>query len=538
MRFMAELELAYLRRGEAIALDRDEIVLGRSSESDLVLNHRGVSRRHAKIVRRGDDCYVVDLGSRNGTQVNGKTVTEAPIHSGDRITLGETVDLEVREYAAATLVDFEFKGEDPADVQLPPEGAIYRPAEDLEKLLRLSHEQGGSTPPIDQIESRNRILRILGQVGKALISTQGLDEMLEKVMDLVFEHIPAERGVLGLYEGERIVPRVVRSRAGAEGGGIRVPQAITQRVLEKKVSILTTDALADDRFGSSESIVLQSVRSAMCVPLWDEDRVIGTIYVDEDMRAGIFSPGDLDLLAALGNYSTVAIERARLTAKIQEEQLARSKLERYHSPGVVEMIIKGADSENTLSMQNKDVSVSFTDMVGFTTLSEVLEPAELGRLLNEFFTEMSDCIFAFGGTLDKYIGDCIMAVFGAPLDMPDHALRSVRAALAMHGALKKLQLKTKDIRIDIRTAINSGPVVAGDLGSPKRKDYSVLGDTVNVASRLESAVAKPGQIVIGESTYRAVRDYFEVEHLGAHSLKGKKRKMNAYQVIGEKPGAF
>jgi adenylate cyclase len=540
---MAKLQISYKDSDEEILykLDKDEVTLGRSPKADLVLQDYGVSRLHAKLVRDEQGYNLVDLDSRNGTKLNSVEVKNARINKGDVITLGNfTLEIQDAEQPETEMVDLE-TGD---DREISPEsGTIIRSALELEKLLQAAEVlEDAPAPPVEDIEKSNKILRILTSVAKALISAEKLDDTLERVMDLVFDHIPAERGVLAIKnDQDKLTSRVVRYRKKkGEDEKITIPRAITNKVLSDKVSILTMDAMQDDRFDNSQSIFMLGIRSAMCVPLWEHERVIGIIYVDEDVQAGTFNTNDLDLLAALGNYAAVAIERARLTEKIQEEQAARAKLSRYHSPGVVEMIIRGEGSQDSLDMQKKEVSVSFTDLVGFTTLSEGLEPAELGHVLNEFFTEMTECIFKYEGTLDKYIGDCIMAVFGAPIDMPDHAIRCVRAGLEMHKVLAKLNEKRADLGVgfNVRTAINSGQVVAGDIGSPKRKDYSVLGDTVNVSSRLESSVAQPGQVVIGEATYVAVKDYFEVRELGAFSLKGKSIQMNAYEVLGEKPGVF
>ena len=184
-------------------------------------------------------------------------------------------------------------------------------------------------------------------------------------------------------------------------------------------------------------------------------------------------------------------------------------------------------------MQERQVSVSFTDVVGFTAMSEGMHPRQVGEAINGLFTALTECVFEFEGTLDKYIGDCIMAVFGAPIAQPDHARRCVAAAVHMHRMLDELNRDPARPKLDLRTGINSGTAMAGDIGSPKRKDYSVLGDAVNLAARLESQVAKPGQIVIGEATYEQVREYFECEYLGHVSLKGKKQEVAAYRVIGD-----
>ena len=176
----------------------------------------------------------------------------------------------------------------------------------------------------------------------------------------------------------------------------------------------------------------------------------------------------------------------------------------------------------------------FTDIIGFTTLSELKEPLQVSELLNEYFTVMTDEVFRREGTLDKYVGDSIMAVFGAPIAQEDHAERAIETALAMLERLAELNSgRTEDERFSIRVGINSGPVIAGDIGSPRRMEYTVLGDTVNVASRLESSVSKPGQVVVGENTYLMTRDRFRWNYLGSVSLKGLSSKYEIYEPLGK-----
>jgi adenylate cyclase len=148
-------------------------------------------------------------------------------------------------------------------------------------------------------------------------------------------------------------------------------------------------------------------------------------------------------------------------------------------------------------------------------------------------------VFKYDGTLDKYIGDAIMAVFGAPLDMPDHAERAIRCALEMRERLEEFNSERKEQGpiLQIRIGINSGNAVAGEIGSINKKEYTVLGDTVNTASRLESSVAKPGLIVIGENTYEATKDIAIVRSLGKATLKGKSKEVAVYAVDGIKGGA-
>ncbi|RLE28035.1 MAG: hypothetical protein DRJ65_00850 [Acidobacteria bacterium] len=271
----------------------------------------------------------------------------------------------------------------------------------------------------------------------------------------------------------------------------------------------------------------------MCTPLWHRERVIGVIYVDSPLHVGSFSATDLDLLTALGNYAAVAIERAQLNERIRAEQAVRDRLVRYHSPAVIEAVLARPEREEPV-VTLRETSILFADIVGFTARCEASPPEEIAAFLNQFFSLAADAVFEFGGTLDKFIGDAVMAFWGAPLPQDDHAERAVRSALLLMEGLQGWNTKREaagDDPVSVRVAIHSGPVVVGDIGSATRVDYTVLGNTVNVAARLEGSVAKPGQIVIGETTQAAVAHVFETEHLGDVPLKGLSRKIAVYLVI-------
>ena len=153
-------------------------------------------------------------------------------------------------------------------------------------------------------------------------------------------------------------------------------------------------------------------------------------------------------------------------------------------------------------------------------------------MLNDFFGRMSEVIFEHDGTLDKFIGDAILAVFGAPFEQPDHATKAVAASLAMKRELIKANMEHPDRPLRMRIAINSGRALTGDIGSPKRREFTVLGDVVNTASRLESTVAKPDQIVISEYTLEKIGNAFQVQPLGGVKLRGRDTELNVFEVVG------
>jgi adenylate cyclase len=517
-----------------------EVVIGRSPDCQVVLKDFGISRNHAKVVVADEGVRIVDLKSKNGTQVNGVPVVEAPLKDGDRILLGK-FQISFGKTLEGKVVLDEAK---PLSEEA---GTIIRSVGELSRLLAPAEVAGLSAaaeakkaPDVQEIEKSNRILKVLTRVAETLIAVRPVEEVLEQVIDIVFDHVPADRGFLMLTDEVtgKLVPMVIKHRnpgTSADQSKITISKTIADRVQKDRVSILTSDAQVDPRFGSGDSIRFHGIRSAMCAPLWNKDQVIGIIHVDSPMLTNCFNLNDLDLLTALANYAAVAVERARLNQKIVAEEKKRERLGRFLSPQVTNRILATSDSQGMgLGVPEvRDVSVLFADIVGFTTMSEKMSPAAVSLLLNEYLSRMTDIIFKYEGTLDKYIGDSIMAVFGAPLDMPDHAARSIKTALEMRDRLEEFNAERKEgPLLKIRIGINSGKAVAGEIGSINKKEYTVLGDTVNTASRLESSVAKPMMVVIGDNTYQAVKDQFDCRSLGNALLKGKEKEVAVFEVMG------
>ena len=502
---------------------RGTLTFGRSSDNDVILRDFSVSRYHARIEVEDGAVRVTDLESTNGVKINETMVASGPLAAGDRLTIGS----------------FTLLLEDSADTESGLSSATYlRPLSEFNEDYGL--EGRSATVSSADIGGRERVFEVLAQVGKTLIEVGDLEPVLKQVMDVVFEQLLVDRGFIVLLDGDGD-PQLesFRTRESTDGEPeVPISRTILDMVTQQKVAILTHDAQADQRFESGRSIRIHQIRSAMCAPLWLRERVIGVIYVDSPLHVGSFSAADLDLLTALSNYAAVAIERARLNERIQAERAARDRLERYHSPAVIEAVLGGAEQEEP-SVTLRETSIMFADIVGFTARCESLPPEEVAAFLNQFFSLAADAIFEFGGTLDKFIGDAVMAFFGAPLPQEDHAERAVRAALAITRSLEawnRDRVAQDADPIEIRVAIHSGPVVVGDIGSASRVDYTVLGNTVNIAARLEEFVATPGAIVLGETTYDAVKHLFAVESLGDMPLKGLSKKISAFRICGGEPG--
>jgi len=314
---------------------------------------------------------------------------------------------------------------------------------------------------------------------------------------------------------------------------MRPSKTMINKVIQDKVALLTTNAMDDSRFSAAESVIIKQIRSAICVPLWGKNKIIGAIQLDSTRPDNMFTKDSLELLKTIGCQMAMVIEQARLNAQIQEEEKLRNRLERFHSPQIIEMILKKSQDSSENIMEPKDLTstILFTDIVGFTGISEKMSPREINIILNKHFSQLTDIIFKYGGTLDKFLGDGLMAIFGTPIEKKEDAENAVRAALEIRQKFAEVIKKTSpEIIFDIRVGINTGRVVAGNIGSPKRMDYTVIGDAVNIAKRIESS-AKPNQILIGPETYKCVKNKFNLKKVGPKKLKGRKAETMIYEVF-------
>ena len=503
--------------------DQEVIRIGRLPENDIVINDILVSRRHCEIRKVQGRWKIFDLDSLNGSYVNNLRVKEEFLSSGDVIVVGNV-----------QLVFEDLEGLRSTEGVLGRE--VIRPVAELENELALGQEQIDAQK-LGVLDLESRFFYILYQISRAFNSANSLEELLDLSLELVFQVINADRGVIMLInsQGElELCSARVRAQGKVQELEIPVSQTIARRVLEEKAGIITNEAKYDPRFKSGESIVAYNIRSALCVPIWDGREIRGVIYLDNLLQSYAFGEDDLRLLTAIANHLALALRAEELRAKMKEEAVFRAHLARFHSPEVINYIFDQLQRGEKLSHQvaEQEVSVLFADICGFTRLCEQIPAKELAELLNKYFDQMSEIIFKYHGTIDKFIGDAIMAVFGAPLPSKEHSLLAVKAGLEMVEKTNQIRAELgEEKRFRIRIGINTGKVVAGYIGSSQRLEYTVLGDVVNTASRLQE-LALPNSILIGESTSQKVKGLFKIKEIGLIRLRGKEQEIRAYQVLG------
>jgi adenylate cyclase len=227
----------------------------------------------------------------------------------------------------------------------------------------------------------------------------------------------------------------------------------------------------------------------------------------------------------------------RYMTEEREKKKVRGAFQYYLTPSVVEQMLKNPEKLK-LGGEKKDLTVLFSDIRGFTSISERMAPESLVKFLNEYLTKMTDIVFKYDGLLDKYIGDALMAIWGAPLDQPDHARRACFTALEMVEELRVLQEKWAAEgmpRLDIGIGINAGPMVVGNMGSERRFNYTVMGDSVNLGSRLEGLNKLYGtNVIVSEMTYERVRDEILGRELDSVRVKGKHQPVKIYELLARR----
>jgi adenylate cyclase len=517
----------------AVALTSGRALLvGRAMACDLAIPDPTVSRQHAEIEPANGGILVRDLRSTNGTYVNGQRVAhQALAPPGSRIAFGK-VDFEVQEEAEPAPSRSDSGDESSLDAtilrQVPVRGTA-------DIAARLSSPRGTSSLKIggeSTADRQARKLDLLLDIAKELSQQSEIDRLLEKVVDVTFQVMSVDRVAILLSDEEgELAPRISHSRAAGPAGEWHVPRSIARKAVDERVAVLIENVPADLQFGEG-TILRHRVQSALCAPLLGgQGMVLGLIYLDNLGATHSFSEEDLDFLTAFSGMISVAIENSRLVERARREAVMLSNFQRYFAPDLARQI-GGHQKAIELGGTKRRVVVLFSDIRGFTALSESMSPDGIARLLTDYFTEMVEIVFEHGGTLDKFIGDALMSLWGAPLAHEGDADRAIGAAVAMQRALERLNEEwQREGRptLSVGIGINVGEVFAGNIGSERRLEYTVIGDAVNTAARLCSE-ASPGEILISDSLYRALASPPPVTALPPLPLRGKAKAVLVYRV--------
>ncbi len=381
-------------------------------------------------------------------------------------------------------------------------------------------------------------LRLTWELTRDIGLERDLDKLLQKILLSLFKFVKADRGVILLKEADgSLQPRAAHRRDGTDKP-IEVSSTILNHVTSERAGVLTHDASMDFAGAKGKSMILNRISSAIVVPLLHEKEVLGALWLDSEMLAQ-FQQKDLELITAVGNQAAMFIENTLLAKKIEQEIVNRERFSRLLSPNVAEQVLSGKLEIKKGGISIAECSVFNSDIRGFTSMSEGAPAGAILDLLNEYFEQMVEQIFRYEGTLDKFMGDGIMAFWGAPVAHQDDAIRSVQAAVDQMEALGRFNRRLVEQDhppLAVGIGIHTGPLVAGYVGSSKALSYTVIGDTANTSARL-CGIALAGQIIVSESTLSKLGSRFDVEELPPAQLKGKEKPLRIFNVKRERLSA-
>lgn len=537
------------------------ITIGRAKDNEIVLNDRRVSRKHAFIFNEGTAFKVVDGYVENGQLfrsvnhvfVNDEMRLEHVLNDADVLIIGES-RLEFREseeisttksrgpITLSSTIGRELPRSQEVNFDDSPLGhtqVAISVNEIIGRKSNLTIESAVATAEeIKDLRRKAKFLDLLFEMSKTLGTVFDLEEIFEKATDLIFRGTPADRVIAlladeaGDYDSLYQIGAKTRDESFAKlSEKLTVSRTITRRVMEDGVAILSQDAKTDEQFQGAESIVSQGVRSTICAPLITQSGIHGVLYADRLDPFSAFRQDHLELISAVGAQTAVTVETVKAHKRLAREEVARANYSRFMPEYVVQQLLENPDSFR-LGGANQMITVLFADIRGFTAISENENPEKVVGLLNQYFTAMTEIIFEHGGTLDKYIGDGLMALFGAPTATPDDARNALNAAVAMQKRLVTLKGELAEQgfdRIAIGIGLHTGVATIGYIGSERRSEYTAIGDTVNLASRLESNTIG-GQILISEATALAAGNIFPMIKREPLTVKNRKQAVDLFEV--------
>ena len=510
-------------------LNANQVIVGRAADSGLILKDKRASRRHAAITTESGVCMITDLNSGNGVYVNGERVSQKALAGGDVIKIGQS-RLVFHDEAISSEVRF-------SEHDIRQSALLIRRIEDAASPDEISSpgetDKPAAQKELELLRKRGRILTLMYELGKSLKGVVSIDQVYREIGKLLQEVCLAKR-VLVLEVDDSIsgLKVVHEATSGSDTRNRSVSRTVTQKVLSDRVTLLSTNASLDPVLAHGESIVMQKIHSVICAPLLLRDEVKGLIYLDED-KVGAFSTEELDVVNAVAAQAATALENVHALKRLAREAEARAAYSRFLPAHVVEDLLKNPDTLR-LGGANQIATVLFADIRGFTRMTACMDPEEVVEMLNDYFGEMTEIIFEHGGTLDKYIGDGLMALFGAPYAGAHDASNAVRAAVSMQQRMDSLKLQFQRGAADLSAfgigiGINTGLVTVGYVGSMRRFDYTAIGDTVNMASRLESN-APAGEIYLAHTTFSELGGHFPCADLTI-KVKGRDEPVDCHRVL-------
>jgi len=373
---------------------------------------------------------------------------------------------------------------------------------------------------------------LLYELARDLSSSLELDVVLRKVMDRVITLMKAARGFIVLVDPLTNIMSVQMSSGEADEEKARQflgSKTVIEHVVRTGQAVVSTDASLDDRFKGQQSVIMQNLRSIIAVPLVTKGKLIGAVYVDSPFRAAIFEEKDKEFLQAISDLAAIAIDNAR---QYEQSEFLRQVFEAHVNKQVTDYVLtRSGRTLRFLPGERREVTMLNSDIAGFSSLTQSMDAEELVRFLNEYFQRMIRVVLDHGGNIDKFQGDGMLVVFGAPNPMDDHAERALHAALAMVREIDRFNRELIDSgksAIAVGMGLDTGEVVAGHVGSDDRMEFTLIGVPVNNSAYLSKV--RPARVLMSETTRARVPNGFRVADYEPMVLKGANKPQAIYEL--------
>jgi len=555
---MAYLEIIDgINEGATIPIT-DRLSIGRGPENGVCLADTSISRKHAEICKKENYFTLIDLGSANGTFVNNMLLHKLvprPLYNLDEVIIGTThlvfhcdgeeppgptstasssptpIKLQETRYLDQTssnvsvvltsgqvsgltvnaTMDASRHETEPEEIQAQSARVLSRKVRRLEAIVKVSNELGEVTKP---------------------------ERLLERIMDSIFDIFPhADRAFIMLWNknDNQMVPIIARRRhdEGKKKEEFAISNTILTMVMEQKQSILSSDALNDERFADKQSVVDLSIRSIMCSPFVWKDELLGVIGIDTLSGRNSFNEDDLAMLTGIAAQAAIALKNSELYVEIEKESQVRTQLSRYLSSDIVEGVIAGTIPLR-LGGEKKKGTILFADIVGFATIAEHLTAIDTIDKINKCFSIFTGIISRNKGTLHKFGGDMALAFWNVMVPDPNAEENAVRTGLEMQNAIWLFNLdlqRTGQNPIYMGIGCNTGDFAGGNIGGDERMEYTVVGDNVNLAQRIESLACR-WQVLVSHETFIPMSSKCIAIDLPAVAVKGRTQRIRIFSIRG------
>ncbi len=496
--------LSYKYKGshyeEIHVIKHDVLSVGRLPSNDLSLKEPSVSRNHFIIKKESDGYYIHDNGSSNGTFLNDvKIIMPVRLKHNDRIAAG-TVSIIFKEDELTTVKEIN--------------------EQELEYVAK--------SPSI----LSSAYLNVIYSVARELIYPQENSVFYDMTIKMLCNAVKGEYGGILIIDEKTGELCLIASNKENGPGVAGISSSVIDRAVKNRAAVLVKNAGMDNRFLKDRTIYSMGISSALCAPIWEKDHTYGALYIDRRADPSAFSEEHLDLITIVSNLLALNIAHEKLINKLADEKSVSEQLKRFVPIEAVSNLLEVIKNNPSALWDVNEIdsaTVMFADIVGFTALTEKTKPREIARILRSFFDKSTNIVLSNGGSINKFLGDGFMAVFGAPVSHPDDPDRAVRSAIEL---MKWIHNESSGIKLSLRIGIDTGRVVSIMVGSIKRLEYTVMGNSVNAASRLQ-AMAGINQVLVSSETNSHLRMSVNVKLVGDVSVRGKDKPLKVYRIIWE-----